>query len=94
MKVCEKCGAQLEDNAQFCVGCGSKVEAKVEAKVEEKAKSPFAPKSGSKKVLGLDIKVLIPLCAAAVVVVIALVVAFLASLFWGTANQELLCSSE
>ena len=58
MKVCENCGAQLEDNAQFCVSCGTKVDssASQEAKKAEAPKkaSPFAAKQpGNKAIIGI-----------------------------------------
>lgn len=81
MKVCEKCGAQLEDNAQFCVGCGSKVGGAQETVSSEKPKkvSPFAAnvaKNGGNKVALIGI-------IAAGVVVLFLIIAFFVNLFGG-----------
>lgn len=59
MKTCEKCGAQLDDNATFCTGCGAKT---------------AQAGASSKTTGGLNKTALIGIFAAAAVLVVLLIV--------------------
>ena len=76
MKVCEKCGAQLEDNAQFCVSCGTKVGEAAPKQAEPAAPkaSPFAAKKNDAGKGSPNKAALIGIIAAAAVVVVLLIV--------------------
>ena len=67
MKICPKCGAQLDDNAAFCPSCGEKLS---EVK---KAEYNTAKKSSPVKNI-LANKKLLAICAACVVVVLLLII--------------------
>ena len=68
MKICKKCGAQLEDTAQFCAACGEKSEVTESVNTD----LPTAKKAGNGKFIAI-----IACLAAALVVAIVVVVVVL-----------------
>lgn len=61
MKVCKKCGTQLEENCMFCINCGTKVEEEPR-KVEENYNKPIKRNnSGIKILIGILIVLVVAL---------------------------------
>lgn len=54
MKFCNKCGAQLEDNAKFCAKCGNQME-EVQTPVEENPQSTVQPDNGAGYIPGTNV---------------------------------------